>query len=105
MLRIGESQYMIEVWRECTHFDDQFWHPTLDRILPTVFRSIQQGWNSILENRQIVGTDLSKMNCHSELLLYAPRMPKITSEGGVDLLLGLVFTQLLDYLLIYVRHL
>ena len=30
------------------------------------------------------------MGCHSEVLLHAPGMPKITSEGRVGVLPGLV---------------
>ena len=36
--------------------------------------------------------DVDPMGCHSEVLLHAPRMPKIAGEGGVGVLLGLVLT-------------
>ena len=34
--------------------------------------------------------DVDPMGCHSEVLLYAPGMPKIVGEGGVGVLPGLV---------------
>ena len=36
--------------------------------------------------------NVDPMGCHTEVLLYAPRMPKIAGEGGVGVLLGLVLT-------------
>ena len=40
------------------------------------------------------------MGLHSEILLHTPGMPKITSEGGLGRLPGVVITQPLDYLLL-----
>ena len=34
--------------------------------------------------------DVDPMGCHSEVLLYAPGMPKIVGEGGVGVLPGLL---------------
>ena len=44
--------------------------------------------------------DVDPMGCHSEVLLHAPRMPKIAGEGGVGVLPGLVLAYLVHCLLI-----
>ena len=36
--------------------------------------------------------DVDPMGYHSEVFLHAPRMPKVTGEGGVGVLPGLVLT-------------
>ena len=45
------------------------------------------------------------MGSYSEMLLYAPKIPKIIGKGGFGILLDLVFLQLLNYLLILVGYL
>ena len=44
--------------------------------------------------------DLLARGSYSEMLLYAPKMPKIIGGGGFGMILDLAFLQLLNYLLI-----
>ena len=48
---------------------------------------------AIAPNRlEVSNNNLNPMGGHSEILLNASRLPKIIGEGGICLLLGILFT-------------
>ena len=84
VIRRGEIWHVTEACREYAHLDGQLANlppntiPAPDATTPR--------WG------QGTAPNVDPMGCHSEVLLDAPGMPKIASEGVVGVLPGLFFT-------------
>ena len=82
--RRGEIRHVTEPFREYAHLDGHLANLP-PNTSPAPDAQLQGGGEG-------TAPDVDPMGCHSEVLLHAPRMPKIAGEGGVGILLGLVLT-------------
>ena len=73
---------MIEACKEYTHLSGQ-----LANLPPHTLLAPNDATPSGGEG---IAPDFNPMNCHTEVFLHAPGMPKIASKGEMGVLLGLV---------------